>query len=486
MALALVAAIAAVEHSMYVGGVLASLANTYGLLYVSLLMGYGLVEFPRSLWREAFPESQLRRCLIKSIAADEALFEIVWEVQDIESIADAVLMKIAREGSDDAYYNECVERVKKRKDELIATMSQDLRRRRHNNDRATDSNDEYGIKTPGKLPTLKHLARLNKRLMRTQDKLYGAMLRWEGLVKRIAFLTAHTDATTMIGDDTHAPLIQSTNTSTTWTKYLRSPFYKSAALIASLLSMLILWSEASLSAKRNLSPISLLLNDVQVSSIFIFRIIVQIPLLYMSICAYTSLFKLVSFVPANPHLGGHKQSDGPGLLFNTQILVRLQFPLCYNYLLTLKYDPATTTCAFLKQMGIMHPIPFFGSSFTIYGPLLMVTLCCFSLFNGYPRLLALVGVEHEDSILSGDKISLDVKLNEGIALIKRHADRVEHATDNDVPDTKPALPTVKKSKFEYHGNIGKKITPKVEDDDDDDEGFNSIRGKKSSSKFVAV
>jgi hypothetical protein len=204
----------------------------------------------------------------------------------------------------------------------------------------------------------------------------------------------------------------------------------------------------------------------------------------MSLCAYTSLFKLVSFVPANPHLGGHKQSDGPGLLFNTQILVRLQFPLCYNYLLTLKYDPATTTCAFLKQMGIMHPIPFFGSSFTIYGPLLMVTLCCFSLFNGYPRLLALIGVEHEDRILSGDKMSLEVKLNEGIALIKRYADKVEHAVDDTSSDKKKTIPTVRKSKFEYHGSIAKKPSTKGEDDDNDDE-FNSFRGKKSS-KFEAV
>ena len=203
-------------------------------------MGYGLVEFPRSLWREAFPETQLRRSIIKSIAADEALFEVVWEVQDIENIADAVLNKIAREGSDDEYYNKCVERIKRRKDELLAAMSPDLRRRRTNNDRTSVSNDDYGIKTPGKLPTLTHLARLNKNLMRVQDKLYGDMQRWEGLMKRIAFLTALSDSTAASGEDTHAPLIQSAQTNSVWMLYIRSPFYKIIALLASLLSMLIL------------------------------------------------------------------------------------------------------------------------------------------------------------------------------------------------------------------------------------------------------
>ncbi len=33
-----------------------TLANTFGLLLIFLMMGYGLVEVPKSLWRESQPE----------------------------------------------------------------------------------------------------------------------------------------------------------------------------------------------------------------------------------------------------------------------------------------------------------------------------------------------------------------------------------------------------------------------------------------------
>ena len=61
--------------------VLIALGNTYGLLIVASLLGYGLVALPRSLWRKADPDVELRRTQIIAGAADEALFEAVWKLQ---------------------------------------------------------------------------------------------------------------------------------------------------------------------------------------------------------------------------------------------------------------------------------------------------------------------------------------------------------------------------------------------------------------------
>jgi len=68
-------------QSMDVMPVLIALGNTYGLLIVSGLLGYGLVALPRYLWRQAEPAVELRRAQIMAGAADEALFEAVWELQ---------------------------------------------------------------------------------------------------------------------------------------------------------------------------------------------------------------------------------------------------------------------------------------------------------------------------------------------------------------------------------------------------------------------
>jgi hypothetical protein len=61
--------------------VLITFGNTYGLVMVSILLGYGLVALPRSLWRQANPDMELRRTYIMAVAADEALYEAVWALQ---------------------------------------------------------------------------------------------------------------------------------------------------------------------------------------------------------------------------------------------------------------------------------------------------------------------------------------------------------------------------------------------------------------------
>ena len=219
-----------------------------------------------------------------------------------------------------------------------------------------------------------------------------------------------------------------------WLKYFRPLYFRLLALSSALLSSAILWSEATLAIPRNLSPFGYFLDfldgrDGENHGI-LFQITALIPLLYMSICVYSSLFKLDVF--GRFCLRGNKQSHGVALIFNAQYLVRLQFPLGYNYLLMLKYDTSSTTCAFSKIMGVMSVFPFFGTSFSVYAPLLIIALCAITLCNIYPRLLALVGFEHEDAILLGDKETLDGKVNEGISLMKRHMDRKETANTESI------------------------------------------------------
>jgi hypothetical protein len=74
-------------------------------------------------------------------------------------------------------------------------------------------------------------------------------------------------------------------------------------------------------------------------------------------------------------------------------------------------------------MSNMSTVPFFGTSFSVYAPLLILALCGFTLCNGYARLLAALGIEHEDAILLGDRETLENKVNEGITLLRRSAAR---------------------------------------------------------------
>ena len=82
-----------------------------------------------------------------------------------------------------------------------------------------------------------------------------------------------------------------------------------------------------------------------------------------------------------------------------------------------------THCAFNSIMSDMSTIPFFGTSFSVYAPLLILAVCLFTLCDFYAKILRLFGIEHEDALLLGDKEELDGKANEGIQLMRRDAER---------------------------------------------------------------
>ena len=79
-----------------------------------------------------------------------------------------------------------------------------------------------------------------------------------------------------------------------------------------------------------------------------------------------------------------------------------------------------TDCAFSKLMSNMSTVPFFGTSFSFYAPLMIAIVCSITLYNVYPRLLSILGIDHEDAIyLVDDEESLESQMNEGILLLKR-------------------------------------------------------------------
>ncbi len=207
-----------------------------------------------------------------------------------------------------------------------------------------------------------------------------------------------------------------------WKKYLRGIFFRIGAILAWILSSVILWSEATLASKYNLSPFSRVQEYLSTEDDHIkrdglfFQIAVLIPLLYMAICVSTGLFSVGRFGPYS--LRGHRQSTGTALVFNTQYLVRLQFSLGYNYLMMLKYD--TSDCAFSQFVGQMDVVPLFGKSFPVYAPLLILFLCAFTLFNVYAKLMNFLGFDHSDALLVGDQETLDSKINEGRNLLRQY------------------------------------------------------------------
>lgn len=477
--------LAAYLHDLHVVPVLMALGNTYGLVLVVLLLGYGLVDVPRSWWRQASPESELRRARIVAGGADEALFDAVWELQDCEGSIDLAAAAVERVGAGSGSgtaavkYAAAISKLLEWR-ERTATLSPELQRRRtfgSGGGGAGGSSGGRETRRGGRrrgghhrlsgngggggggggddgddgLPSLDALAGLGARLKMAQADVVSAEQKWNHLIERARIFGELADEYVPPPPGAVPPSPRAASTSllsgsgepalgvccccfgkrarSCWVRYLRSPTYRAVAVLTATLSGMVLWSEATLTLPVNLSPFALFLglsgegegNKEESQGGLVYQIAALVPLLYMSLCTFSSLFKINIFGPFC--LRGNRQSTGVALVFNAQYLVRLQFPLIYNYLLMLKYDTSSTTCAFSKFYSNIETVPFFGTSFNSYAPLLILALGAFTMCNGYARILSLIGIDHEDALLLSDKDTLDEKVSEGIQLIRRHGER---------------------------------------------------------------
>lgn len=126
----------------------------------------------------------------------------------------------------------------------------------------------------------------------------------------------------------------------------RHVIYRVLSVLAGLLSIIILWSELVLSTSLH-SPIGMLIGaysggvsattqsnstTTNGTSAYV-QFVCFLTLAYMSLCTYWSLFRL--------NLGwaytlqGSQQSSPSSLIYNGEYFSRLQFPLGYNFLMTL-------------------------------------------------------------------------------------------------------------------------------------------------------
>lgn len=331
-------------HSWHVVPVLMAIGNTYGLLLVSLLLGYGLVDLPRKVWRQANPAMELRRTQIIASSADEHLFEAVWDLQDCEAMIDNAATRIGdyEENGNrmlpmDPHYARCVDKLLMLRN-ATAVLSPELQRRRTTGQRRQESHS--AAVTDEGYPTIEYLAQLNRRLQNAQNEVLSAEQRWYSVVKRSELYTELVEgriSRPMPSDNSASDksLLGCLSTLAyhlryVWLSCLRNPCYKILGMSTAVLSGMVLWSEATLWLPFNASPFALLLRLFDETRGMLFQLSALIPFLYMSICVYSSLFKLSLFGPYK--LRGRKMSSGIALVFNAQYLVRMQFPLGYNYL----------------------------------------------------------------------------------------------------------------------------------------------------------
>ncbi|KAG5189772.1 LMBR1-like membrane protein [Tribonema minus] len=415
-------------------GFLMAWGNTYGLMLIVLLMGHGLVEVPRQLWITSFPERQLQLLYFRATQIDTSLYDAIYDLEDAEKEFEKI-QRAHRSGGGDAMTREqakmslYIEAIQATRDKFDLSAAGNGRTARP---AANNIDSPLPAKKAKKkqLTPVGELVSLHSRLRNGQEKVVAGRQRWEDLMNQVALLelivskqlprpqsvTAGRGSNPLKRFATFVQL-KSARALWFWRLHLEHRVLRLTAVLCFVLSAMVIWSEVALAAPVDLSPFGKIIQSFEGKSPLLIQAAALIPFLYMSLCCYRSLFKLRLL--SSLALNGPHQSLPGQLMFNAQYLVRLQFPLGYNFLTLLHYEKGMLQhIAFNKLMSNMSVVPLLGTDFNIYAPLIMVVLCLFTACHGYARLLRMVGIEHEDLQCATDKEGQE-RMDEGKSLIER-------------------------------------------------------------------
>ncbi|XP_022744628.1 LMBR1 domain-containing protein 2 homolog A isoform X8 [Durio zibethinus] len=173
-----------------------------------------------------------------------------------------------------------------------------------------------------------------------------------------------------------------------WRCVLRKQLEKLLAIILGCMSAAILLAEATiLPSGVDLSLFSILINSVGKQEMLV-QVAAFVPLMYMCICTYYSLFKIgmlmfYSFTP--------RRTSSVSLLMICSMVARYAPPISYNFL-NLIHVPGNRKTIFEKRMGnIDDAVPFFGKGFNKIYPLIMVIYTLLLVTNFFDRIIDYFG-----------------------------------------------------------------------------------------------
>ncbi|KAM8957041.1 G-protein coupled receptor-associated protein LMBRD2 isoform 1-T1 [Lycaon pictus] len=392
-------------------------ANTWGLFLLVLLLGYGLVEIPRSYWNGAKRGYLLMKTYFKAA-------KLMTEKADAEETLEDVMEEV-RKVNDSIKYNhplrKCVDTILKK----CPTEYQEKMGR--NMDDYEDFDEKHNT-----YPSEKSLVKLHKQVIYSVQRHRRTQVQWQILLEQAFYLEDvaknETSATRQFVHTFQSPepenkFIQYFYNPTVewyWECLLRPWFYRILAVVLSIFSVIVVWSECtffSTTPVLSLFAVFIQLAEKTYNYIYI-EIACFLSIFFLSICVYSTVFRIRVF--NYYYLASHHQTDAYSLLFSGMLFCRLTPPLCLNFLGLTHMDSSishqnTQPTAYTSIMGSMKVLSFIADGFYIYYPMLVVILCIATYFSLGTRCLNLLGFQQ----FMGDNDMTSDLVDEGKELIRR-------------------------------------------------------------------
>ncbi|KAK2506373.1 hypothetical protein MC885_015441 [Smutsia gigantea] len=347
-------------------------ANTWGLFLLVLLLGYGLVEIPRSYWNGAKRGYLLMKTYFKAA-------KLMTEKADAEETLEDVMEEV-RKVNESIKYNhplrKCIDTILKK----CPTEYQEKMGR--NMDDYEDFDEKHNT-----YPSEKSLVKLHKQVIYSVQRHRRTQVQWQILLEQAFYLEDvaknETSATRQFVHTFQSPELENR-----FVQYFYNPTF-----------------------------VFIQLAEKTYNYIYI-EIACFLSIFFLSICVYSTVFRVRVF--NYYYLASHHQTDAYSLLFSGMLFCRLTPPLCLNFLGLTHMDSSishqnTQPTAYTSIMGSMKVLSFIADGFYIYYPMLVVILCIATYFSLGTRCLNLLGFQQ----FMGDNDMTSDLVDEGKELIRR-------------------------------------------------------------------
>ncbi|KAJ1881937.1 hypothetical protein LPJ66_011234, partial [Kickxella alabastrina] len=303
-----------------------ALANFWGLFLVITFMGFGLVSIPRKLWCRGDLALELSKIETRAMSYKDKAYDSALELADIVREAHLVSSRVSR--NDDLRY--CIDRILKycpQPDSNAAGIAGSSSNSNYGSSRPVAHNDTLASRIPAEV-TESYLAALHNRVKKAVLKEERDRWRWSRAARRAFFLQDAIESRINPRRQLDSSLrpwsqwgIAKRSAAWWWYIALRPVAYRALTAVATILSIIILWSELTFNLDSSqFSMVNYLLRSMDLSY-FAIEVTSIVIIAYMSLCAYSSVMKLRIFNIYS--LESHHHTNERSLLFCGAYLCRL-------------------------------------------------------------------------------------------------------------------------------------------------------------------
>ncbi|XP_059645449.1 uncharacterized protein LOC132287008 [Cornus florida] len=358
-------------------------SNTFGLVTGAFLLGFGLSEIPKTIWRNADWTTRQKILSHKIAKLAVKLDDAHQELSNAIVVAQATSKQISKRDPLRPYMDVI--------DNMLVKMFREDPSFKPQGGRLGENDMDYDTDEKSMATLRRHLRRAREEYYRYKSEYLTYVmeaLELEDTIKNYERrnLTGWKFISSLRPDRNGklGPLFD--RMELTWRCVLRKQLNKLLAIILACMSAAILLAEATiLPSGVDLSLFSILIKSVGQEEVLV-QAFAFVPLMYMCICTYYSLFKvgMLTFYSLTP-----RQTSSVNLLMICSMVARYAPPISYNFLNLIRLDEKTI---FEKRMGnIDQAVPFFGNGFNKIYPLIMVIYTLLVVSNFFNRVINYFG-----------------------------------------------------------------------------------------------